>query len=71
MNQAVDPIANPSAYQQSLLAALGGDDPAVAQATTPAAFRALVALIFRLAAGHDRVHLGQARRTLEQVRGSG
>ena len=43
MNQAVDPIANPSAYQQSLLAALGGDDPAVAQATTPAAFRALVA----------------------------
>ena len=26
-------------------------------------------LTFRLAAGHDRVHLGQARRALEQVRG--
>jgi hypothetical protein len=27
-------------------------------------------LIFRLAAGHDRVHLGQARRTLEAARAS-
>ena len=26
-------------------------------------------LTFRLVAGHDRVHLGQARRALEQVRG--
>jgi hypothetical protein len=26
-------------------------------------------LTFRLVAGHDRVHLGQARRALDQVRG--
>ncbi len=38
-----DPIASPSAYRQLLLAALGDDDPAAAQATTPATFRALVA----------------------------
>ncbi len=42
MSMAPDPIANPSAYQRLLLAALGDDDPATAQATTPAAFRALV-----------------------------
>jgi hypothetical protein len=36
-------ITQAAAYQQSLLDALGGDDPAVAQATTPAAIRALVA----------------------------
>jgi hypothetical protein len=38
-----DPIRDAAAYQQSLLDALGGDDPAVAQATTPAVIRALVA----------------------------
>ena len=40
---AFDPIAEPDAYRRSLLAALGDDDPAVAQATTPAALRALIA----------------------------
>jgi DinB superfamily len=38
-----DEITQAAAYQQSLLDALGGDDPAVAQATTPAAIRALIA----------------------------
>ena len=38
-----DEITEAEAYQQSLLAALGGDDPAEAQATTPAAIRALIA----------------------------
>jgi DinB superfamily len=38
-----DPVNDAEAYRQSLLAALGGDDPAVAQASTPAAVRALVA----------------------------
>jgi hypothetical protein len=38
-----DPITEATAYQQSLLAALGGDDPAVAQAATPAALQSLVA----------------------------
>ncbi len=42
-NASPDPISPGAAYQASLLAALGGDDPAVAQATTPAAIRALVA----------------------------
>lgn len=42
MSLAPDPITSPSAYQQLLLAALGDDDPATAQATTPAVFRALV-----------------------------
>jgi len=37
-----DPIREAAAYQQSLLDALGDDDPAVAQAATPAAIRALV-----------------------------
>ena len=32
-----DEISDAAAYQQSLPAALGGDDPAAAQATTPAA----------------------------------
>ena len=36
-------ITQAAAYQESLLDALGGDDPAEAQATTPAAIRALVA----------------------------
>ena len=43
MNQAVDPVSSPEAYRASLLAALGDDDPAVAQAETPAAIRALIA----------------------------
>ena len=37
-----DPISQAAAYQASLLTALGDDDPAEAQATTPAAIRALV-----------------------------
>ena len=37
-----DPIRDAAAYQASLLAALGDDDPSLAQATTPAAIRALV-----------------------------
>jgi hypothetical protein len=39
---AFDPIAEPDAYRRSLLAALGDDDPAAAQAATPAALRTLV-----------------------------
>src|SRR6187402_1219755 len=35
-------ITAAAAYQQSLLYALGDDDPAEAQATTPAAIRALI-----------------------------
>jgi DinB superfamily len=38
-----DPVTEAAAYQQSLLAALGGDDPAIAQASTPAALQSLVA----------------------------
>jgi hypothetical protein len=37
-----DPISQAVAYQASLLAALGDDDPAEAQATTPAAIRRLL-----------------------------
>ncbi|MEW5991477.1 MAG: DinB family protein [Chloroflexota bacterium] len=37
-----DPVRPAEAYRQSLLAALGDDDPAVAQAQAPAALRALV-----------------------------
>jgi hypothetical protein len=36
------PLSQAAAYQQSLLDALAGDDPAAAQTTTPAAIRALV-----------------------------
>lgn len=43
MSAPPDPIAQATAYQQSLLAALGGDDPAEAQASTPTALRQLVA----------------------------
>ena len=43
MSQTFDPVASPEAYRASLLAALGDDDPAVAQAETAAAIRALVA----------------------------
>jgi DinB family protein len=38
-----DPVAEARAYQASLLAALGDDDPAEAQASTPAAIRTLLA----------------------------
>jgi len=38
-----DPIAQAAAYQQSLLAALGDDDPADVQAEAPATIRALLA----------------------------
>ena len=38
-----DPISEAAAYQASMLAALGGDDPAEVQAATPAAIRALIA----------------------------
>ena len=43
MSQTIDPVSSPEAYRASLLAALGDDDPAVAQAETPAAIRALIA----------------------------
>ena len=42
MTQPADPISRPDAYRASLLDALGADDPAVAQAETPAAIRALI-----------------------------
>lgn len=42
MRQAIDPVATPSAYQRSLLDALGDDDPAEVQRSTLAAVRALV-----------------------------
>ena len=38
-----DPVLDAAAYQAMLLAALGDDDPAEVQASTPAAIRALVA----------------------------
>jgi hypothetical protein len=38
-----DPVAQAKAYQQSLLAELGDDDPAVVQAGTPEVIRALLA----------------------------
>jgi DinB superfamily len=38
-----DPVREARAYQQSLLDALGADDPATAQAATPARIRRLVA----------------------------
>jgi len=38
-----DPVLAPDAYRQSLLAALGGDDPAEVQAQTPELIRLLVA----------------------------
>ena len=39
----LDPVAAPDAYRQSLLAALGDDDPAAVQAATPGLLRDLVA----------------------------
>lgn len=38
-----DPVRDAAAYQAMLLAALGDDDPAEAQASTPAAIRRLIA----------------------------
>ena len=38
-----DPVAEAAAYQRFLLDALGDDDPATAQAETPAAVRAVIA----------------------------
>jgi len=38
-----DPISDPSGYQQHLLGLLGADDPAEVQASSPAAWRALLA----------------------------
>jgi hypothetical protein len=38
-----DPVAQAKAYQRSLLDALGGDDPADAQAQAPANIRAMIA----------------------------
>jgi len=38
-----DPVSAPEAYRQSLLAALGDDDPALVQAATPGLLRDLVA----------------------------
>jgi hypothetical protein len=43
MSRTADPISSPDAYRASLLDALGDDDPAVAQAETAHALRALVA----------------------------
>jgi hypothetical protein len=43
VTQDTDPVAAPEAYRQSLLAALGDDDPAAAQGETSAALRAVVA----------------------------
>ena len=43
MTQDADPVSAPEAYRQSLLAALGDDDPAVAQRVTSAAIRAIAA----------------------------
>jgi DinB family protein len=42
MKQTIDPVAMPDAYRQSLLAALGEDDPAVAQAQTPTLITTLI-----------------------------
>jgi hypothetical protein len=43
MTNTADPISSPEAYRASLLDALGDDDPAVAQAETASAVRALIA----------------------------
>jgi hypothetical protein len=42
MTQPIDPVSSPDAYRRSLLAALGDDDPAVAQAAAPDRLRGLV-----------------------------
>ena len=43
MSQPIDPVGTPDAYRASLLAELGDDDPAIVQAETVTALRALVA----------------------------
>lgn len=43
MSVDLDPVNSPEAYRRSLLAAIGDDDPAAVQASTPALLRALVA----------------------------
>ena len=43
VDRTLDPVLAPAAYQAHLLAALGADDPAEAQAATPAKLRAIVA----------------------------
>jgi len=43
MSQTADPISSPEAYRESLLDALGDDDPAVAQTETARAIRDLIA----------------------------
>ena len=43
MTSDIDPVNSPDAYRQSLLSALGDDDPAVVQAATPTLIRDLVA----------------------------
>jgi DinB superfamily len=43
VNDYVDPVAQPDAYQRLLLGLLGADDPAAVQAATPAALHALLA----------------------------
>ena len=42
MGTDVDPVRAPDAYRQSLLAALGDDDPAAVQAATPRLLRGLI-----------------------------
>ena len=42
MTATIDPVTEGHAYQQMLLSYLGSDDPAAAQASTPATLRALV-----------------------------
>jgi DinB superfamily len=42
MDRSPDPISEPHAYQDHLLALLGDDDPAAVQAATPATLEALV-----------------------------
>ena len=56
----IDPVAAPSAYQSLLLGLLGADDPADESHE----------MTFRLAAGHNRMHIAQARDTLAALRGS-
>jgi hypothetical protein len=42
MDQTIDPVDSPDAYRDSLLAALGDEDPAAVQSRTTEALRALV-----------------------------
>jgi hypothetical protein len=65
MTQPIDPVSSPDAYRRFLLAE---DQPTLVgydQERGPESYD----LVFRLIAGHDRVHLDQARRALDQIRG--